>query len=102
MKESSSGPSVTEKDMLFAAMREARRHYVYCNRDFDKSLNHLRESCEFRMVRNLLLLLLGVVVFVFSFPDKKQHNVAHNNISVLPRMKRSLCYEHVSIPHMCT
>jgi hypothetical protein len=42
---------VTDQDRLFAAMKEARRHYVYMNRDFDKALKNLTESCQFRKVR---------------------------------------------------
>lgn len=43
---------VTEEDKLYAAMREARRHYVHMNHDFDKSLKSLTQSCQYRKVRN--------------------------------------------------
>lgn len=42
---------MTEEDKLYAAMREARRHYVAMNRDFDKALKSLTQSCQYRKVR---------------------------------------------------
>lgn len=41
---------ITEEDKIFAAMREARRHYVYVKQNFDKALKNLTESCKYRKV----------------------------------------------------
>ena len=84
--------SITEQDQLYAAMREARRHYVYCNRDFDKTLTHLKEACEFRMVRTESYLLsskFSKIRFLILSPP-------------LFRIRRSICYVHVLILLMFT
>ncbi|KAL3909940.1 MAG: hypothetical protein SGILL_007890, partial [Bacillariaceae sp.] len=47
---------VTEEDKLYAAMREARRHYVYANHDFDKALANLTESCRYRKEKKIDLI----------------------------------------------
>ncbi|KAG7363601.1 CRAL/TRIO domain containing protein [Nitzschia inconspicua] len=47
---------VTDNDMVYAAMREARRHYVNMNNDYDKALRSLTELCQNRKKNKIDLL----------------------------------------------
>lgn len=55
----------TPEQKVYAAMREARRHYVYMGRNFDKALKSLTESCQYRKVSFLLFVPCARVFVLF-------------------------------------